>query len=174
MQPFSPAQVAGYIALGLGISAFLQKRDARLKLLIATQSLVYGIHFVMLGNFPACASATLSSVRSFLAMRSRSRLLGAFAVAGFIVLGLMFAKTPAGWLPVAGSCVGTIAFFTLEGIPFRVVLLASTLMWLANNVIAGSIGGTILEVANIAINLSTIVRMVRDSAAQAELAPAGD
>jgi hypothetical protein len=51
----------------------------------------------------------------------------------------------------------------MRGIPFRVVLLCSTLMWLANNIVTGSIGGTVLELANATINISTMIRMARSS-----------
>jgi len=43
-------------------------------------------------------------------------------------------------------------------------LLASTLLWLANDIVTGSIGGTILELANATINLSTMIRMARSQA----------
>jgi hypothetical protein len=160
---FSPAQVVGYIALALGITAFLQKSDDRLKLFNAVQGLVYALHFVLLGNLPASASSLISSLRSFLALRYRSLLLGAVIIGANISLGVAFAKNAAGWLPVVGSCIATAAIFTLRGIPFRCVLLASTLLWLANNVITGSIGGTLLELANAIINISTMIRMVRSS-----------
>ena len=161
MRLFSPAQVVGYIALVLGITAFLQTSDRRLKFFNATQSLVYALHFVMLGNLPASASALLSSTRSFLALRFRSLLLGAVIIVANLVLGGAFASNRAGWLPIIGSCMATVAIFTMKGVPFRSVLLASTLLWLANNIITRSIGGTILEVANATINLSTIIRMAR-------------
>ena len=80
-----------------------------------------------------------------------------------IGLGMAFARTRAGWLPVIGSCIATVAIFTLKGIPFRSMLLASTLLWLANNLITGSIGGTLLEVANATINITTMIRMLRSS-----------
>jgi hypothetical protein len=54
-----------------------------------------------------------------------------------------------------------MAIFTMRGVPFRCVLLAGTLLWLANNIISGSIGGTLLEVANAVINIWTMIRMVR-------------
>ena len=158
---FSPAQVVGYAALALGITAFLQQSDQRLKFFNATQGLVYALHFVLLGNLPASASSLLSSCRSFLALRYRSWLLGAAIVCVNVGLGVAFARNAAGWLPVIGSCIATMAIFTMKGVPFRCVLLASTLLWLANNVISGSIGGTLLEVANAIINISTMVRMVR-------------
>ena len=145
---FSPAQVVGYIALALGTTAFLQKSDARLKLFNATQGLVYALHFVLLGNLPASASSLISSLRSFLALRYRSWLLGAVMVGANLGVGAVFARNPAGWLPVIGSCIATVAIFTMSGVPFRSVLLASTMLWLANNIITGSIGGTLLDVAN--------------------------
>jgi hypothetical protein len=160
---FSPAQVVGYIALALGITAFLQKSDDRLKLFNATQGLVYALHFVLLGNLPASTSALLSSLRSFLALRYRSWLLGAAIIGVNVGLGAAFARNTAGWLPVVGSSIATIAIFTMRGVPFRSVLLASTLLWLANNILTGSIGGTLLELANATVNISTIVRMVRSS-----------
>jgi hypothetical protein len=160
---FSPAQLAGYIALALGITAFLQTSDQRLKLFNATQGLVYALHFLLLGSLPACASALLSSIRSFLALRYRSWLLGAAIVCVNIGLGAAFSKSAAGWLPVIGSSIATFAIFTMKGVPFRCVLLVSTLLWLAHNIITGSIGGTILEVANATINILTMIRMVRSS-----------
>jgi hypothetical protein len=54
----------------------------------------------------------------------------------------------------------------MRGVPFRAVLLSSTLLWLANNIISGSIGGTLLELANATINISTMIRMVRSARAQ--------
>jgi hypothetical protein len=64
---------------------------------------------------------------------------------------------------VVGSSIATIAIFTMRGVPFRSVLLASTLLWLANNILTGSVGGTLLELANATVNISTIIRMVRSS-----------
>jgi len=114
-----------------------------------------------LGNLPASASALLSSMRSFLALRYRSWVLGAVIVAVNIGLGEIFARSKVGWLPVIGSCIATVAIFTMRGVPFRCVLLASTLLWLVNNIVTGSIGGTALEIANATINLTTIVRLAR-------------
>jgi hypothetical protein len=53
---------------------------------------------------------------------------------------------------------GAVAVFTMEGIPMRLVLLASTACWLANDVLAGSVGGTVPE-SIAAASVTTIVRM---------------
>lgn len=164
MQILSPAQLVGYLALILGVTMFLQKSDQRLKFFNAIQSLVYALHFMLLGHLPAGASSLVSSTRSFLALRYRSIWLGAVMIATNLALGAAFATHWAGWLPVIGSCIATYAIFSMRGIPFRLVLLASTLLWLSNNIVTGSIGGTILEVINATINISTMIRMARSQA----------
>ena len=160
---FTPAQVVGYIALVLGVTAFLQKSDDRLKLFNATQGLFYALHFFLLGNLPASSTSLLSSSRSFLALRYRSLWLGFVILCVNLAMGLAFARSASGWFPVIGSCVATIAIFTMSGVPFRCMLLSSTLLWLANNVITGSIGGTVLELVNATVNISTMVRMAASS-----------
>jgi hypothetical protein len=163
-QVFAPAQIFGYLALVLGIAAFLQKRDQRLKILSASQCVVYAVHFFLLGNAPAAASASVSTARSLLSMRFRSPFLVALFLVVILWLGVHFVRTPAGWLPIISSCASTVAMFLCRGITMRVILFGCTLLWLANNLICGSIGGTILELLIGTINISTIVRMFSDRA----------
>jgi hypothetical protein len=47
----------------------------------------------------------------------------------------------------------------------RLMMLVGTCCWIANNVIAGSVGGTALEVVVAVVNMVTIARMVRQRAA---------
>lgn len=160
MRILSPAQIAGYVAFVLGVTAFLQKHDRRLKFFNANQSLVYALHFFMLGNLPASASALISSVRSFLALKYRSLYLAAAIILVNLAAGAAFARG-AGWLPVIASCAASAAIFTMQGIPMRLVLLTCTLMWLTNDILSRSIGGTLLEVFVASANISTMVRMGR-------------
>jgi hypothetical protein len=160
----SPAQAVGYLAFLLGVVAFSQKADRRLKAYGACQSSVYAVHFLLLGNLPACAAAFLSATRSTLALRYRSVILGAFMVGLNVAAGLAFVRTPAGWLPVVGSCIAAAAMFTVEGVTLRVCLLASTLLWLTNNIVSGSIGGTLLEITIATVSSATIWRMRREGA----------
>ena len=62
--PFSLAQCLGYVAFVLGVSAFLQRDDRRLKLLNSAQGFVYAIHFIMLGSLPLAGSAAVCALRS--------------------------------------------------------------------------------------------------------------
>jgi hypothetical protein len=171
MAPFSPAQMAGYVALVLGMVAFSQKNDRRLMFYNATQSLVYALHFFLLGNLPAAASAIVSSTRTYLALRYRAWLLGVVFICANLSMGALFARNAAGWLPVIGSTIATIAIFRMRGIPFRCALLTSTLLWLTNDILCRSIGGTVLEVLNAAANLATIVRLAKDAARQRGFRP---
>lgn len=164
MQIFSPAQCFGYLTFLLGVAAFLQKKDRPLIVLMAIQSLTYAIHFLLLGNLPASGSSLISFVRTLLALKTSSPALATALVFANIAMGVGLAKTAAAWLPVAGACMGTVAVFLLRGIPMRLVFLLCSALWLANNILSGSIGGTMLEATVGLVNAVTIIRMVRRSA----------
>ena len=159
MHPLSPAQVVGYVALVLGVTGFLQRDDRRLKLFVACECFVYVVHFTLLGRPPAASSALVSGARTLLSVRFRSAWLAAASVALNVGLALALTTRGAGWLPVVGSCLGAVAVFTMQGIPMRLVLLASTSLWLVNDLLSRSIGGTVLESLIAAASISTIVRM---------------
>lgn len=161
MDPFSPAQCVGYVAFVLGVAAFLQRSDRRLKMFNAGQSFAYAAHFFLLDNLPACSSAAISGVRSATALYTRSAAVAFALVAVNVAVGFIFAEGFMGWLPVFSSSVATVAVFTLYGIRLRLVLLACTAMWLAININSGSIGGTALESFIAVANLTTIFRLWR-------------
>jgi hypothetical protein len=163
----SPAQCIGYIAFVLGVGSFLQTDDRRFKLFMTGECLAYIIHFALLGNPTAVASSTLSFLRSLVSLRTRSKWVAFAVVAANIGFGLAIAKQPSDWLPLCASCLGTLALFLLRGVPMRLLMLCGTLLWIVNNVIAGSIGGTALEVVVAAVNISTILRLRRQQAAAA-------
>lgn len=159
----SPAQLAGYVAFLLGVSSFLQTNDRRLKGFMTVQCLAYVAHFALLGNPTAVVGSAISTVRTFLSLKTRSARVAAIAIAASIGFGLVLARQPADWLPLLASCLGTIALFLLDGIPMRLLMLCGTALWIANNLIAGSIGGTALEVVIALVNASTIVRLSRQA-----------
>lgn len=162
MNFLSPAQCAGYLAFVVGILAFMQKNDQRLRFLNASQSLIYTLHFILLGNLAASASSAVSGVRSLLAMRTRSPILAVSILIIGILLGHVLVQEWYGWLPVIASSIATVAVFYLDGVAMRLVLLTSTLLWLTNNIFSGSIGGTLLELTVAIVNLSTIIRLHRE------------
>jgi hypothetical protein len=158
---FSPAQCVGYAALAFGVGSFLQTDDKRFKLLMTGECLAYVLHFALLGNATAVASSVISTLRSLLALKTRSAWVAAAVVAANVGFGMAMATRLTDWLPLAASCLGTLALFLLQGIRMRLVMLCGTVLWIANNLIAGSIGGTTLELVVLAVNVSTIVRLRR-------------
>ncbi|WP_202033712.1 YgjV family protein [Massilia sp. Se16.2.3] len=165
---FSPAQYVGYVAFVLGVASFMQKDDRRFKLFMAAECLAYIIHFTLLGRPTAVASSTMSLLRSVLALYTRSRWIAFIVIVANLALGMALATRAADWLPLAASCIGTLALFLLEGIRMRLAMLCGTALWIVNNVLAGSVGGTALELVIAVVNLVTIRRMARDaSTAQA-------
>ncbi len=167
MHPLSPAQLLGYVALVLGVSGFLQRDDRRLKLLVAAECFVLVAHFALLGRPSASTSALVSGFRTGLSAWYRSAWLAAAAVLATLGLAVAVGTTGTGWIPVLGSSVGGVALFTMRGIPMRLVVLVSTFCWLANDVIAGSIGGTVLESLIATASITTIVRMAHAARAEA-------
>jgi hypothetical protein len=155
----SPAQLVGFVALVLGVAAFLQRDDRRLKLLLVGECLAYVLHFALLGVPSAASSAGVNAVRTLLSIRFRSPWLAAAAIAVNLAAGAAVGAHGTGWIPVVGSSLGAVAVFTLQGIPMRLLMLASTGSWIVNDVLAGSIGGTVLESLIAAASVSTIVRM---------------
>lgn len=163
---FTPAQCVGYLAFILGVGSFLQRSDKAFKLMMAGECITYAMHFALLGNMTAVSSTLVSTLRSVLSLYTRSRWVVLFIIALNIGLGLRFATGWLTWLPLTASCIGTIALFMLDGIAMRALMLVGSLLWVANNIVSGSIGGTALELVLIVVNLFTMIRMHAEKTAQ--------
>lgn len=158
---FSAAQLVGYLAFVLGVGSFLQTDDRRFKVFMAGECLAYVVHFFLLGQNTAVASSLMSLFRSVMALHTRSGFVAAGVIAANIALGIAFSRTATDWLPLTASCLGTYALFRLQGIPMRLLMLVGTGMWIANNILVGSIGGTVLEIVVAAVNVRTILKLRR-------------
>jgi hypothetical protein len=155
----APAQLVGYLAFALGVFSFAQRDDRRLKGAVALQALSYALHFALLGRSTAAVASGITAARSLLSLRTRSRWVLAAILSANVILGITVARGLAGWLPVVASCVGSLAFFLLSGIPMRLTMLGGTTLWLCNAVLVGSIGSTALELTIAFVNGGTILRL---------------
>ncbi|MDZ4813733.1 MAG: YgjV family protein [Pseudomonadota bacterium] len=159
--PFSAAQIAGYFAFVLGVVCFLQRDDRRFKQVMIAQALSYAIHFAMLGATSSMASALIALLRTTLSLYSSSLRLALAIVALNLAIGPWLVHVWTDWLPLIATCIGTLALFLFQGIAMRLVLLTSTMLWLINTILVGSIGGTALEVMIAIANIVTIWRLWR-------------
>jgi hypothetical protein len=111
-QIFSRAQLVGYLAFVLGVTAFLQRKDRRLKAFLVGECAAYVVHFVLLQNFSAASSAGVSATRTLLSLRYQSKRLAVAVIVVCVALGAVLVRSPAGWLPVVGSCFATWGILT--------------------------------------------------------------
>src|SRR5690606_34957764 len=139
------AQFFGMISFTLGILCFYPRDDKRLKIMMLLLQLNNVLHFGLLGAWTASLSALLSVARTGLAIRTRSRRLAYLFILLSVVLGILVGDRWTDIFPVLGACMGTYAVFCLRGIAMRIAFLIGACFWLTNNIIVGSLGGTLLE-----------------------------
>lgn len=155
----SLAQWLGLLSFVLGIIVFYQKNDRTLKVLMLIFNINHMLHFFLLGSAISAVSALLSAFRTATAIRTSS----GWAAAAFIVLcianGAWFANDIYDLLPVIATIIGTTSIFLLKGAAMRFGFLIGSVLWLANNVLIGSIGGVMLESTLAIVNLVTIYRL---------------
>ncbi|EKO3587846.1 YgjV family protein [Vibrio metschnikovii] len=162
MVDLSLAQALGLVSFGLGISTFYQKDDRRLKIIMLIFNLNHLLHFFLLGSMVSAFSAALSALRTGSSIYTSSKYVAMlFLIAGG-VLGISIAEHWWDLWPVIGTMIGTFAIFMLRGVSMRIAFLIGACCWLTNNILIGSIGGTLLEMTVIIVNSVTIYRLLRD------------
>ncbi|WP_409438812.1 YgjV family protein [Psychromonas sp. GE-S-Ul-11] len=163
------AQLLGFLSFLLGVCTFFQKDDKKLKIMMVVFNLNHLVHYLLLGSIVSALSALLSAFRTVTAIYVSSLVVALL----FIVIGLSsaiyFADSIWDLWPMLGMSIGTYAVFVLKGIKMRIAFLIGAVCWLINNILVGSIGGTLLEATLITVNLSTIIRLVRDNRQMAKV-----
>ncbi|CAE6930510.1 YgjV family protein [Vibrio sp. B1FLJ16] len=155
------AQALGFISFGLGISVFYQKNDRLLKILMLVFNLNHLLHFLLLGSMVSALSALLSALRTTTAIFVSSKRVAAVFIAISLVSGFWVAEQWRDLWPILGTVIGTYSVFCLSGIQMRIGFLLGASCWLTNNILVGSIGGTLLEMTVIVMNSLTIYRLYR-------------
>ena len=159
---FSTAQMFGYAALIVGMVTFSRKRDSHFKAWLVGQNLLYAIHFLLMGNLAAMVGSTLSSTRTLLSLYTRSMLVVAVLLVANMLLGFWVVKAVWNVIPLAATAIATVAMFRLKGLQLRYVILFCTFLWLINNLLTGSIGGTLMESLIAVMSGITIFRLHRE------------
>ncbi|EGQ7818735.1 YgjV family protein [Vibrio parahaemolyticus] len=155
------AQALGFISFSLGFSVFYQKNDRHLKILMLIFNLNHLLHFLLLGSMVSALSALLSALRTTTAIFVSSKRVAAVFIVISLVSGFWVAEQWRDLWPIIGTVIGTYSVFCLSGIRMRIGFLLGASCWLTNNILVGSIGGTLLEMTVIVMNLLTIYRLHR-------------
>lgn len=160
-QPFI-AQLLGFASFAIGMYAFFQKDDKKLKIIMFIFSLNHTLHYLLLGSMVSALSALLSALRTGLSIYISSKWLAFTFILFGLISGIYLADSIWDLWAMLGMCIGTYSFFVLKGIQMRVGFLIGAICWLINNILVGSIGGTFLEATLISVNITTIIRLLRD------------
>ncbi len=160
---FSVGQALGFLSFGLGISTFYQKDDRQLKISMLAFNINHLLHFLLLGSTVSAAAAGLSAVRTLASIHTRSKLVAVFFIVVAGGFGFWIADGIGQLWSIFGTVIGTFSMFVLSGVAMRIGFLLGATCWLINNILVGSIGGTLLEATIIVTNLVTIYRLRKSS-----------
>lgn len=155
-------QFFGLLALVICLLAFASKNDDRLLVLLISANVAFALQFVFFSSWTAAALTVLVIVRIVLARRYMGSqwVMWVVLMANLVAAALTWRE----WvdaLPLTAATLGTIAMFLLRGIPLRIMLGLAALAWMLNNLLIGSIGGTLAEGMIFVTNVITIIRMAR-------------
>ncbi len=133
------AQMAGWLAAAAAIIAMLQKSDLRLKQGLIIHTVLYGIHFALLGLPTAVISCVIALARISLSIYTRSLLCAAVLIIFSVATALAVSRSTVEILPLAARVVLTLSLFRFDGIKLRLGLLGGSVLWLIHNIYWGGI-----------------------------------
>lgn len=156
------AQALGLIAFGLSVWAKYQINDDRLKFFMSLQGVALALHWLFLMQWTAMIVSITAAIRNWLSIKYSSKILPLIFIVIFVALGGSTYQVWYNALPIIACVISTIAYFFLHGVRMRTALLIGSCLWLIHNIIAGSIGPALMEVAIIATGLTTIQRILSE------------
>ena len=155
-------QVVSLIALGLCIAGFASKQDDRLMVLLISANVAFAVQFALFGSWTAAVLSLLVIGRILLARRHLGNWKIMLAVVAVnLVAGALTWRSPVDFCAIAAAIFGTVGMFMLRGIPMRLMLAGAAIAWMLNNILIGSVGGTLAEGMVVITNFITIYRLAR-------------
>ena len=154
-------QLLGGVSFSLAIFAYYQTSDRSLKILLTLLYVVHGTHFYLLDALVPALLCGLSLIRTVISIYSSSLTVACIFILITLVTGTLNYQSVIDILAIAASIIGIYSLFCLSGTQMRIGIICGASCWLINNLIIGSIGGTLMEVFVISTNLITIYRLQR-------------
>ena len=138
-------QAIGFLAFFVGIYAFTNKDDKKLRIWQAAQCFLLSLHFFLLGAQSGAAITLLAGIRNLISLHKHNTYVGFIFLILYVTVGVLRYKVPLDVLPVISALLGTIAIFYLSGIKMRLFLMAGTSLWIIYNALVFSIGPFFME-----------------------------
>ena len=120
------AQGVGVIAFLIGITTFFNRDERRFRLQLAVYSATIGVHFFLMGAWPAGMSAELNTIRTLVSMHTRKLWVMTVFIILTLVLGLAKLQHAMELLPIIGTLASTWALFRCQGLTVRCVMWCAT------------------------------------------------
>ncbi len=155
-------QIVSLIALGFCIVGFASKRDDRLMVLLISANVAFALQFALFGSWTAAVLSLLVIGRIMLARKylGNWKVMLAVLVVNLVAAVLTW-RAPVDFFAIGAALFGTVGMFMLRGIPMRLTLAAAAICWMLNNLLIGSVGGTLAEGMVVVTNFITIFRLMR-------------
>ncbi|WP_447927904.1 YgjV family protein [Vreelandella sp. EE27] len=155
-------QFFGLVALVLCVLAFANKDDDKLMVLLISANVAFMLQFGFLGSWTAAALTAMVILRIALARRYPGSLavMAGVLVASAVAAALTW-QSYVDMFAVVAMLLGTLGMFLLRGVMLRVFLGLAAFSWMMNNLLIGSIGGTLAEALVVITNFITIARLIK-------------
>lgn len=167
------AQILGLIGMTLNLVSFQLREQKKLIRLQFFSSIIFTVHYWMLGATMGCILNSLGICRAFVfshkeyAWARRRGWLPLFIVAYAVVYCLtftLFGVEPTAYhllielLPAIGMTATTIGFFLENATKVRLLSLMNAPTWLVYNILSHSIGGSLTEIFCL---ISVVIGIIR-------------
>ncbi|MDP5029552.1 YgjV family protein [Paraglaciecola sp.] len=153
----------GLVAACAEWRAYLQAADVELRRWSALGALLWTLMYLMLSAYTAAVMMFLTAIRTLASGYHSARKLWVFSVFMAIFLSsLVFSwQGPLSLLPAFSAINTTIALFYFSGVQLRLFLLASSIAWMANDLIWQAWPALLAEAIALLLNLKTIFALIR-------------
>lgn len=132
----------------------------------AAGAVLWGLMYVLLGAWTAALTMTCTAARTLvsglLTSARRKHFFAILFVLAFVVMTALSWQGPVSLLPAFAVINTTLALFYLENRSMRMVMLLSSLAWVANDLIWQAWPSLLAEAVAVILNIRTIRRLVRD------------
>ena len=153
MTPFLLSQLCIALAMCFDAMTFQFRLRRHVVYCLVCANVLIGAHFGLLGHWTALLMMVLAATRNLVSLRGPSRRLM------WVFVSLTVAAVAATWagplslLGGAAALLPNFAMFSRSDKRMRVLIMASTLIWIAHNAAIGSPMAVLMEVLFLAGNL---------------------
>lgn len=149
-----------FLWMGILLYGFMQSDDTKTRKILCFASVAWMTHYFLMGLTSAAVAALIWFIRLILSLKFHKNIFIFFWVVSITSFYWFVSfDTPLWLLPIVNSILGTIGFFFLEKIRFRILVLCISFSWLFYAVSVWSLWGMINEVLLQFILIMVIIRM---------------